>query len=120
MFQQFLTNKAPLYGSTVIEIDRWSPSSRLCSNCFYYHRDLKLADRIFPCPLCGLVLDRDQNATLNVTNYYYIYHSRIDPVTESSVETLNACEEVVKPVFQQARVIESGSQALPKTRDKMP
>ncbi|PWI46812.1 transposase, partial [Candidatus Heimdallarchaeota archaeon B3_Heim] len=110
-FQRFLTYKAPLYGSTLIEIDRWFPSSKLCSNCLYYHRNLTLADQVFHCPLCGLVLDRDQNAALNVANYYIIYQFLLFPVAESSAETLNACGEAVRPAFEQARNEESGRTA---------
>ncbi|MFX0182656.1 MAG: RNA-guided endonuclease InsQ/TnpB family protein [Candidatus Hodarchaeota archaeon] len=111
MFQRLLTYKAPFYGSTVIAIERWFPSSKLCSNCLYYYRDLTLADRVFRCPLCGLALDRDQNAAYNVANYYAIYQPLINSVAESSAETLNACGEVVRPVDQQARVHESGRTA---------
>jgi len=113
MFQRLLSYKAPLYGSTVIEIDRWFPSSKLCSNCLYYHRDLVLADRVYRCPLCGLVLDRDHNAALNIANYYYTYQPLL-LVAESSAETLNACGEAVRPAFKPARVVESGRTA-PRT-----
>ncbi|MFW9904031.1 MAG: RNA-guided endonuclease InsQ/TnpB family protein [Candidatus Thorarchaeota archaeon] len=110
-FQRLLTYKASLYGSHVITIDRWFPSSKLCSNCLYLHRDLTLSDRVFRCPLCGLVFDRDYNAAVNLANYYYIHHRLLFPVAESSAETLNACGEVVSPVFRQARVNESGRTA---------
>jgi putative transposase len=111
-FQRFLTYKAPLYGSKVVEIDRWFPSSKLCSNCLYHHSELTLADRIFRCPLCGLVLDRDQNAALNVANYYQIYHFLLFPVAESSAETLNAYGDAIRPEVKQARVNEAGRAAL--------
>ncbi len=111
MFQRLMEYKAPLYGSTVIKIDRWFPSSKLCSNCLYYHRGLLLADRVFHCPLCGLILDRDQNAAFNIAAYYTIYQLLIFPVAESSAETLNACGEAVRPALKQARVVESGSTA---------
>ncbi len=114
MFQRFLAYKAPFYGSMVIKIDRWFPSSKLCSNCLYYQRDLTLADRVFQCPLCGLILDRDQNAAFNIANYYTIYQNQLFPVAESSAETLNACGEAVRPVLMQARVDESGRTA-PRT-----
>ncbi|MFX0185613.1 MAG: RNA-guided endonuclease InsQ/TnpB family protein [Candidatus Hodarchaeota archaeon] len=111
MFQRLLTYKASLYGSTVIAIGRWFPSSKLCSNCLYYDRDLMLADRVFRCPLCGLSLDRDQNAAFNIANYYFIYQSLIKSVAESSAETLNACGEAVRLADQQVRVGESGRTA---------
>ena len=114
MFQRLLEYKAPLYGSMVIKIDRWFPSSKLCSNCLYYHRNLLLADRVFHCPLCGLIIDRDQNAAFNIANYYTIYQFLLFPVAESSAETLNACGEVVRPALKQAHLVESGSIA-PKT-----
>jgi putative transposase len=111
MFQRLFAYKAPLYGSTLIEIDRWFPSSKLCSNCLYYYRDLTLADRVFHCSLCGLVIDRDQNAGLNIANYYTIYQFLLFPVAESSAETLNACGETVRPVLIQACFDESGRTA---------
>ncbi|MFX1511441.1 MAG: RNA-guided endonuclease InsQ/TnpB family protein [Promethearchaeota archaeon] len=96
-FQRMLTYKAPLYGSKVIKAERFFPSSKLCSNCLYYKTELILADRTFECPLCGLTLDRDLNATRNLENYYYIYQPLLDPhsVAESSEETLNACGKPV-------------------------
>jgi putative transposase len=114
MFQRFLEYKAPLYGSQVIKIDRWFPSSKLCSNCLYYYQDLTLADRFFNCPLCGLILDRDHNAALNIANYYTINHPLLSSVAGSSAETLNACGEVVSPALKQVCVYESGRTA-PKT-----
>jgi putative transposase len=106
-----LAYKTPFYGSKLIEIDRWFPSSRLCSNCLYYQPDLTLMDRIFRCPLCGLELDRDMNASLNVANYYFIYQPLIDPVAASSAETLNACGEAVRPAQKRVRLEEAGRTA---------
>ncbi|MHA1941135.1 MAG: RNA-guided endonuclease InsQ/TnpB family protein [Candidatus Hodarchaeales archaeon] len=114
LFQRLLEYKAPFYGSQVIKIDRWFPSSKLCSNCLYYYQNLTLADRTFNCPLCGLILDRDHNAALNIANYYTMNHPLLLSVTASSAETLNACGEVVSPALKQVRVNESGSTA-PKT-----
>ena len=114
IFQRLLEYKAPLYGSWVIKIDRWFPSSKLCSNCLYYHRNMTLSDRLFRCPLCGLVLDRDLNASLNISNYIGIYCPSLLSVAASSAETLNACGEVVNPASKQVRVYESGRNA-PKT-----
>ncbi|MHA2217081.1 MAG: RNA-guided endonuclease InsQ/TnpB family protein [Candidatus Hodarchaeales archaeon] len=119
IFQRLLEYKAPLYGSMVIKIDRWFPSSKLCSNCLFYHRDLLLSDRVFHCPLCGLITDRDQNAAFNIANYYTIHQFSLFPVAESSAETLNACGEVVRPVLKQVRFVESGSTAPKTTCDNL-
>ena len=80
-----------------------------------YHQDLTLNDRIFCCPFCGLKLDRDYNAALNLEQYFYFFILSqvipVIPVAESSAETLNACEETVSPVDLQARLNEAGRQA---------
>jgi putative transposase len=49
--------------------DRWYPSSRTCSGCGNVHADLTLADRVYECDACGLVLDRDVNAAINLARY---------------------------------------------------
>ncbi|MFX1512011.1 MAG: RNA-guided endonuclease InsQ/TnpB family protein [Promethearchaeota archaeon] len=94
-FQRMLDYKAKLHGSTVIEADRFFPSSKLCSTCLYYNPDLTLDERVYQCPLYGLELDWDFNASLNLEHYYYIYHQVIAPVAKSSEETLNAGRETV-------------------------
>ncbi len=54
---------------------------------------------------------RRKAPSFNVANYYAIYQFLPFPVTESSVETLNACGEAVRPASEQARVAESGRTA---------
>ncbi|MBU5438372.1 transposase [Tissierella sp. MSJ-40] len=49
--------------------DRYFPSSKTCSRCGNYKKDLKLSDRKYICESCGLILDRDYNASLNLKNY---------------------------------------------------
>jgi len=44
-------------------------SSKTCSQCGNYNKDLKLSDREYTCKSCGSVLDRDYNASLNLKNY---------------------------------------------------
>ena len=44
-------------------------SSKTCSCCGYIKKDLKLKDRVYICPNCGLEIDRDLNASLNLMNY---------------------------------------------------
>jgi putative transposase len=65
-----LLYKAAWYGSRVVLADRWEPSSKTCSGCGWYDETLALSDRTFHCRNprvpCGLVLDRDLNAALNL------------------------------------------------------
>jgi putative transposase len=63
-----LKEKAQATGTVVIEVGRFYPSSQLCHVCGTQHRELTLADRIFVCPNlnCGLVCDRDWNASVNI------------------------------------------------------
>ena len=51
-----------------IKADRFFPSSKMCSSCGSIKKDLKLSDRIYKCE-CGLVIDRDKNASINLSNY---------------------------------------------------
>lgn len=48
--------------------NRWFPSSKTCSNCGKLNRKLRLSDRVYKCD-CGLVLDRDYNAAINLMRY---------------------------------------------------
>lgn len=49
--------------------DRYFPSSKTCSSCGSIKRNLKLNDRIFICNECGLTIDRDYNAAINLSKY---------------------------------------------------
>ena len=67
-FRQLLTQKAELYGCNLIVIPKYYPSSKSCSSCGSINNNLKLTDRTWLCPNCGLTLDRDYNASLNILN----------------------------------------------------
>ena len=67
-FRRQLEYKSKLYGSRLIVADRFFPSSKTCSNCGWYNKDLKLSDRWFFCVGCGSFLDRDWNASINLAN----------------------------------------------------
>lgn len=47
-------------------VDRWFPSSKICSHCGEKHTGLKLSDRTFICPVCGFTENRDKNASVNL------------------------------------------------------
>ena len=67
-FKSILIYKAKWAGKLVIEIDRWEPTSKCCSNCGWKDVGLTLKDRVFKCEKCGLVIDRDLNAAINIRN----------------------------------------------------
>lgn len=52
-----------------IQVPANYPSSKTCSSCGYIKKDLRLKDRVFICPECGLKIDRDYNAAINLMNY---------------------------------------------------
>lgn len=58
--------KAAMSGTTITIADRFYPSSKTCSHCGAKKDDLTLRDRIFVCPKCGHVINRDFNAALNL------------------------------------------------------
>lgn len=65
--RQLLTEKAlNTQAVQVGVVRRRFPSSKLCSRCGNIKRNLKLSDRIYVCDSCGLVVDRDYNASLNI------------------------------------------------------
>lgn len=68
-FKRQMQYKCELYGIEFILADRFYPSSKTCSCCGNIKPDLKLSDRIYKCSACGLVLDRDYNASLNLAKY---------------------------------------------------
>ena len=68
-FKRQMQYKCEAYGIELIEADRFYPSSKTCSHCGHIKHDLKLKDRVYICPECGLVIDRDLNAAINLANY---------------------------------------------------
>ena len=69
---QFLTilqYKAKWFGKNILQIGRFVPSSKTCSCCGYKMEKLPLSVRLFECPNCNLVEDRDVNASINIRNF---------------------------------------------------
>ena len=60
--------KCEFNGIKFVQADRFYPSSKTCSCCGSIKKDLKLKDRVYKCN-CGLSIDRDLNASINLSNY---------------------------------------------------
>jgi putative transposase len=81
-FRRRLEYKAAWSGCRVLVASRWEPSSKTCAGCGRVDEDLSVAGRVFRCEQCGLLLDRDLNAAINLAE-----------LADSSSETRNACGE---------------------------
>jgi len=66
LFYNMLEYKANWNDKTIIKIDRFFPSSKMCSNCGWINQDLTLNIREWSCPSCGEKHDRDFNASKNI------------------------------------------------------
>ena len=75
-FRTFLTYKCKDHGIPLYFVDRLYPSSKTCSCCRYKNKDLKLSDRMYKCPNCNTVIDRDINAAINIRNYGQALHNK--------------------------------------------
>lgn len=68
-FIDFMKYKCEKYNITFIQADQFYPSSKTCSYCGNIKHDLKLSERLYICEACGLKIDRDYNAALNLMKY---------------------------------------------------
>ena len=66
MFLNFLDYKLKHKGGVLVEIDRFFPSSKLCSNCGHKYQELELSEREWICSLCKTKHSRDENAAKNI------------------------------------------------------
>jgi len=66
MFRNYLSYKAKLNGTSIIKVDKFYPSSKLCHICGYKKIDLSLKDRSWICPICNTTHNRDTNAAINI------------------------------------------------------
>jgi putative transposase len=67
-FKRQLDYKCRMYGARLVLVDQWFPSTKTCSNCGS-KKDMPLSVRTFDCPACGISLDRDFNASVNILNW---------------------------------------------------
>ncbi|WP_104752399.1 RNA-guided endonuclease InsQ/TnpB family protein [Helicobacter baculiformis] len=68
-FNTLLEYKAKYYGREILRADAFYPSSKTCSNCGNKKADLTLNDRVYRCDACGMAMDRDFNASVNLVKH---------------------------------------------------
>jgi len=114
-FVNFLTYKQAWAGGEIFHVDRFFPSSKLCSCCGSKNQLLKRSDRSWVCPDCGAIHDRDINAAVNILNQATV------GTTESGNTVTNAVGHMSQPVrnsapesigFKQLPLFELEAQAL--------
>jgi putative transposase len=103
-FKRQLLYKAAWYGSRVLLADRWEPSSKRCSGCGWIDEELTLSTRTFHCQECGLGLDRDLNAAINLVE-----------LAGSSSDSQNACGVASSGARSRPRVKPAAQKQEPNT-----
>ena len=78
MFSQMLCYKAELYGREVKKIDRYFPSSKMCSHCGHINNELMVQDREWDCLKCQARHNRDLNAAKNILTAGTVVYTRLE------------------------------------------
>jgi putative transposase len=101
-FVGMLEYKAARYGRAFAKVDRWTPTSQVCSTCGVSDGKKPLHVREWRCTGCGTLHDRDENAAVNIRNLGR-------QVAAGRAETLNACGAQVRPGLVPAPRGEAGT-----------
>lgn len=71
------------YKTQIRNIDRWYPSSQICSNCGM-RKPMPLSERTYECERCGLILDRDMNAAVNILHVGIANYPELMPAEDDN------------------------------------
>ena len=107
-FRRQLEYKTARTGAALHVIDRWYPSSKTCSKCGRVKAKLSLSERVYRCDACGLVMDRDLNAAVNIK------------VAGSAPETINAHRGTRSRSNQPGRATQVPTKCEPSRRGGKP
>jgi len=97
-FRRQLVYKGQWYGCQIILAPRFYPSTKRCSQCGHIKGEMGLNERVYICDHCGLTIDRDLNAAINLKQ-----------IATGSFPGSYACGESVRPGFQ-AVLVEAGTE----------
>ena len=101
-FRRQIEYKCKWYGAQIVVVPRLYPSSKICSSCGHKKKELSLAEREYYCEACGVRIDRNLNAALNL-------------VAVSLPETLTACGEDVRPHDSSGIIEQTSAKQEPNT-----
>lgn len=73
-FKRQLEYKTEKFSSQLVLVDRFFPSSQICSNCGNHRHKMPLKNRVYECPDCGYKADRDLNAAKNIERWFEGIH----------------------------------------------
>lgn len=102
-FVTMLEYKAGWYGKNILKIGRFAPSSKSCNCCGYINKELTLKDRSWTCPKCNSILDRDENAAINIKNFALKNHLSV----ERRLKNRNELSTMVEVLTSEAHPISS-------------
>ena len=99
IFREMLTYKALWLDRKVVKANMFFASTKICSNCGHKRFDLTLRDRVYVCPHCGMVLDRDQNAGKNLLNNLKesigVVSAKFKPMDQTAMQSDLAINRIV-------------------------
>jgi putative transposase len=116
-----LAYKSVWYGSTVIVADRFFPSSKLCSGCGTIKVTLALSERLYTCDACGLALDRDENAAINLRRLGLArLPEGLGEVTPVERKALTLASATVKPASAKQEATACGARRATRRSTRQP
>ena len=89
-FNTMIDYKAQWHNREIITVNRFYPSSKTCSGCGYIYKALTLSERQWTCVSCNAQHDRDENACLNLYQYYDKNHNNVSKISKNKVNTNNS------------------------------
>lgn len=102
-FKRQLEYKTEKFSSQLILVDRFFPSSQICSGCHVHRHKMPLKNRVYHCPECGHTEDRDLNATKNIERWFEgIYIPISSDQTVSSTEIACGADKPLKSHLETA------------------
>jgi len=98
-FVSYLKYYKTIFEGGVIEIGRFEPTSKTCSNCNHKQK-MPLSKRTFKCENCGLEIDRDINASINIKNLTINKLIEKDKSNTDGQSEFQVCGDSIRPSFE--------------------